>query len=155
MPALAPSCFLQFTGVIRPVSGNRFGLSSSYLPSVPPQLAPPRTCTSPVVVLAAEPALLTCPQAQCSLGCIIGGPLAPCNPALSTLPRPGPRPRAMWLRGLVWALIAGANVPEGAGDVRPRGEQPGVVLASVSARLVAGPTYVIRISTPNFADSRR
>ena len=155
MPALAPSCFLQFTGVIRPVSGNRFGLSSSYLPSVPPQLAPPRTCTSPVVVLAAEPALRTCPQAQCSLGCIIGGPLAPCNPALSTLPRPGPRPRAMRLRGLVWARIANATKQKCWNPTPERALERSVGIRFGGVRFEAGPTYVIRISTPNFADSRR
>jgi len=155
VPALAPSCFLQFTGVIRLVSGNRFGLSSPYLPSVPPQLAPPRTCTSPVVVLAAEPALRTCPQAQCSLGCIIGGPLAPCNPALGELPRPGPRPRAIWLRGLVWARIANAtkqkylNPTSAQREGRWAGQHFGCV------RFCRGASYVIRISTPNFADSRR
>ena len=155
MPALAPSCFLQFTGVIRPVSGNRFGLSSPYLPSVPPQLAPPRTCTSPVVVLAAEPALRTCPQAQCSLGCIIGGPLAPCNPALSTLPRPGPRPRAMWLRGLVWHPRGGDTKQKRRNPTPERALKRWVGQHFGCARFEAGPTCVIRISTPSFADSRR
>ena len=155
MPALAPSCFLQFTGVIRLVSGNRFGLSSPYLPSVPPQLAPPRTCTSPVVVLAAEPALLTCPQAQCSLGCIIGGPLAPCNPALGELPRPGPHPRSIWMRGLVWCPRSGATKRRRRNPNPAQRDGRWVEEIFGSAAFKAGPTCVIRISTPNFADSRR
>ena len=101
-PESVPLCLPELGNVIRTVVGTSVCPSRSYLPSVPPQLAPPRTCTSPAVVLAAYQALLTCPQAQYSLGCIIWGHLISCNSPSSPLPRPGPRPHAMWLRGLVW-----------------------------------------------------